>query len=159
MTTLTRSCVALLAVAFFTTGCGETVDTSSLPDNSGYKDWYRIDVTGDVPGHFDTYRIIYVNDVARGYDHAGDYPIGSVIVKEIREKNGSDDGALKYIAVMRQLADGAVSVDLDEGWLFTDVGTDITGEETHVTGCWKNCHVQAPYRGAWFDYGVGAGAQ
>ncbi len=149
---MTRTLLIAVA-ATLAIGCGEAVDTSSLPDISNYQDWRRYDVTGEVPGHFDTYRIIYVNDIARTYA-GGDYPLGSVFVKEIRDKDGGDMGELKYIAVMRRLSDGDVSVDLDAGWLFTDLRDGISGEELHVKTCWQNCHAQAPYRGAWFDYGV-----
>jgi len=143
------SAAALMCVS---AGCGETVDTSGLPDISDYQSWRRYDVTGDIPGHGDTYRIIYINDVARTYAHAGKYPLGTVLVKEIRD--GSADGDLNYIAVMRRLADGDVSVELDDGWLFTYLDNGIDGDEIHVTSCWQNCHAQAPYRGAWFDYGA-----
>lgn len=148
-------------LAGFALGCGETVDTSNLPDEADISDyktnnerWTRItDVTGDIPGHFDTYRIIYVNDIARTYEGVGDYPLYSVIVKEVRDKNGGEFGELEYIAVMRQVMEGDVSVALDEGWLFTYLD-DIGGEETYVSSCWQNCHIQAPFRGTWFDYGV-----
>lgn len=151
MTNLTRFACALV-VAGFISGCGETVDTSGLPDISDYQTWRRYDVTGDIPGHLDTYRIIYVNETAQTYTGAGRYPLGSVIVKEIRD--GGENSELKYIAVMRQLAEGEVDAELDNGWLFTDLRDGINGDELHGKTCWKNCHAQAPYAGAWFDYGA-----
>lgn len=144
---------ATFAALAMAAGCGETVDTSGLAPIDGYESWYRVDVTGDIPGHLDTYRIIYVNDIARDYAHVGDYPLGSVIVKEIREKDGADSGAIKYIALMRRLTEEESPAELDQGWLFTTANSP--GEqESRVGSCWANCHAQAPYRGTWFDYGV-----
>jgi hypothetical protein len=146
---------ALLSVA----ACGETVDTTGLPSIEGYQDWTEYDFTTPVPGHNDSYRRIFINPVARTYPHGGRYPIGSVLVKEVHEK--TDDGLpgdLRYIAVMRKVEDDQAYVEevevdapTDGGWVFTQIKGG--GDETHLDLCWSQCHKQAPYDGAWIDYG------
>ncbi len=130
-------------------GCVETVSTEPLGD---YTTWKRIDVQGSAPGHGDTYRVIYVNDIAATADSLSPtYPLGSTIVKEIRDNNEGTPGDLQYIAVMRQtrLPDTAL---VDEGgWLFTEA--DSADEPEHSPSfCWSRCHVAAPYNGAFLDY-------
>jgi len=146
---LTLPLLALLAAA----GCGEAVDTTGLPPVVGYDQWYRLDVTGDVPGHGDTYRIIFVNDVGRAYPHAGKYRPGTVLVKEIHDLDGDQPGALRYVAIMRKLAeDQQAGLPVDDGWLFTSSDAPL-GDETSFDYCWQRCHRAAPYAGAWYDYG------
>lgn len=146
--------LALLALPVLClAGC--EVDTSSLEPLDGYADWHRVDNTGEVPGHGDSYRIIYVNDVARRYAHAGQYAVGSVIVKEIRADDDGLPGDLSYVAIMRKLApagEQADGFDLEGGWLFTHTG-EVGETELQGVSCWGDCHVQAPYDGAWIDYG------
>jgi hypothetical protein len=149
-----RALYPLVALAL--AACGETVDTAGLPSVDGYSDWHRIDVTGPAPGHGDTYRIIYVNEVGRGYAHAGQYPAGTVIVKEIHALTGAGEaGDLDYIAIMRKIPDDApeaTGLPLDDDWLFT-YASEPGGDETRYDFCWAKCHVQGPVDGAWFDYG------
>ncbi len=144
---------AAVALAFLSSGCSEVVDTSGLPAIDDYESWYRVDSTGVIPGHGDTYRIIYANDVARQYGHAGAYALGAVIVKEIRSKDGDGPGELRYIAVMRKLAEAPPGGELQGGWLFTQFGQLGDDEKFHPETCWGRCHVQAPVDGAWLDYG------
>lgn len=133
-------------------GCGETVDPGGLPSIEGYQDWDAIVATGKVPAHGDTYRIIYVNDIARNYTGGGVYPVGSVLVKDIFDEQGGD---LLYTAIMRKLdpaSSAAAEVPLEEDdWLYTDLRG---GTETYKELCWGSCHRQAPYDGAWLDYGL-----
>lgn len=135
------------------------VDTSSLDPIEGYTEWYRLDNTGAIPGHGDSYRVIHVNDVARGYAHAGEYPVGSVIVKEVRANDDEMPGDLSYVAIMRKLAPAtgpaegpAADFELDDGWLFT-IADEVGATEREGLTCWGDCHTQAPYQGAWLDYG------
>lgn len=151
---------AVLAMLFALgcVGCTETVDTSGLDPVGDYTTWRRVDTTGNIPAHLDTYRITYTNPVSGTYGGAGRYPVGSVFIKEIR-KLTSDGmaGELSYIAIMRKLdkdnpPDG---IDLEGGWLFTQVSdnTDIGGDEK-IGNCWESCHVQAPFDGAWLNHGL-----
>ncbi len=139
-----------LVVAVLLAGCAESVSPEPLGD---YTAWKRLDVIGEAPGHGDTYRIIYANDIAS--DPASTlyhgYPEGSVIVKEIYENDGDRPGALKYVAIMRRL--GVVTTALVDqgGWLFSQ-SSKPNGAETHTDRCWDRCHVAAPFNGAWYDY-------
>ncbi len=149
---------------------GTVVEVEAVP--ADYTDWYRIDSVGPVPGHGDTYRIIYANEVARLFGTEigeGDdrdliyiYPEGSIIVKEVRERDGDQPGDIKYLGVMRMLNRNDVpsGADLDEpteqksyGWLFTFLADDIDSDEEWRPSCWNECHVSAPYAGAFYDYG------
>ena len=107
---------------------------------------HHFPVTGAVSGHGDTYRIIYFNDLARTFNHAGRYPVGTVMVKEIYDHEG---GKLLEINAMRKVDAVTVSTD-GGGWLFTDV--EGKSEKSFAT-CFATCHKQAPYDAAWFDYG------
>jgi hypothetical protein len=131
-------CIALVA------GCGETVDPPPLGD---YTTWHRVDTYGEVPAHKDTYRIIYVNDIAR---MMGTTTRDAVLVKEVRDREGDAPGALRYVAIMRKLRSGP-DPDDEGGWLFTQAD-EPGGAETHFDSCWSRCHVQAPFAGAWLDY-------
>ena len=145
---------ALLSIALLcASACGNTpVDTSGLAALDGYTEWDRFDTQGPVPGHGDTYRVIYINEPARAYGHAGIYPEGSVVVKEIRDNDGGSPGDLRYIAIMRKLREAPTDAELHGGWLFT-MASELGAEETYDASCWGRCHAQAPVDGAWFDYG------
>lgn len=132
------------------TACGEAVDTADLPSIDGYDSWHRVDVEGEAPGHGDTYRIIYANDAARGYTGGGEYPVGAVIVKEIRGAGGAEQ-PIEYLAIMRKL-DRDADAPTARGWLYTR--TDAVGQdETHFDYCYAACHAQAPLDGTFYDYG------
>jgi hypothetical protein len=159
----------LLAAA----GCSSATVVDVEPVPADYTDWYRLDVTGAVPGHGDTYRIIYANDVARLFgtiqgtppddlEYVYRYPQGSIIVKEIHELDGDQPGDIKYLGVMRMLdrldvPDGAELAQTTEaksyGWLFTYLADDIDSDEEYRASCWDECHVASPYGGAFYDYG------
>jgi Cytochrome P460 len=129
-------------------GCGDAVDPEPLGD---YTAWKRIDAYGEVPGHGDSYRIIYINDVALSYAGGG-YPEGSIIVKEVRQRAGDQPGDLRYIAIMRRLGPSPIGLEREAGWLFTQAKTP-GGSETYRSLCWNRCHVAAPFAGAFLDYG------
>lgn len=143
-----RSILALLVLA----ACKQDIDVSELPPIDDYRSWTRIGpFVGPIPGHGDSVRPVYVNDVARSYPHAGRYPVGSAIVKEIL----SPEGDLRYVAVMRKIGEEPwdtppEGIPSNGGWVFTQL-TD--GEEKAWDLCWATCHRQAPWDGAWFDYG------
>ncbi len=150
----------LLAVCLLAAACGETVDPAGLPPIDGYDQWTEVDFVGPVPGHGDTYRKVFINDVARSYAHGGRYPLGSVLVKEIYDKTSDNlPAGLRYVAVMRKVEDDQAYVEqgpevdapVDGGWVFTQIKGGTT--ETYLDLCWGQCHKQAPYDGAWFDYG------
>jgi hypothetical protein len=146
----TVAVVTALAVGCSLCACKEPVSPDPIGD---YTAWKRIDVTGPAPGHSDTYRIIYINDVAvnAGSNFRAGYPLGSVIVKEIRDNNNDTPGDIRYIAMMRKVeAVGTALVD-EGGWLFTQ-SKEPGGSETYTSLCWNRCHVAAPYNGAWYDY-------
>jgi hypothetical protein len=151
---------ALLLVAL--AACtAEDVSPEPLGD---YRSWKRIDTYGEIPGHGDSYRIIYVNDVALSYA-GGAYPEGSIVVKEVRHRRAegttSAPGDLRYVAVMRRLGPAPRGLEDEAGWLFTQIqsprddGTagNRDGEEEYRSLCWNRCHVASPYAGAFLDYG------
>ena len=119
-------------------GCAEPVDVEPPGD---YTSWARIETDGPAPGHGDTIRVIYANDIARSYA-GGPYPVGSILVKEIYERDGDARGPLGYVGLMRKREDG---------WLFTE-SSEPNGEEVAPGFCWSYCHVAAPYDGAFLDY-------
>jgi hypothetical protein len=164
--------VRLLPLLALACSSGTVVDVEPVP--ADYTDWYRIDVTGEVPGHGDTYRIIYANDDARLFGqtivvdrpsgpsllHYDDYPNGSIIVKEIHERDGDQPGDLKYIGVMRMLGSGDTPSGADlkslsgtGGWLFTYLADGIDSDEEYRSSCWDECHVSSPYGGPFYNYG------
>ncbi len=130
--------------------CTEAVDPAPLGD---YTTWKRVDVTGEAPGHGDTYRIIYANDIASEPDATLEkgYPEGAILVKEIRDEIDGTPGALRYVAIMRRLGPVATGLEREGGWLFSSTPTP-GGNETHSPSCWNRCHVASPYNGAWYDY-------
>ncbi len=145
-----------LAAALLAVGC--TVDTSQLDSLDGYRTWHSLVRTDDVPGHGHTYRIIYVNDVARAYPHGGHYPLHSVMVKDVYDlRDDGTPGDLRYSAIMRRIGEEPYAkppsgIPNDDGWLFTFVGS-VGGDEISTGTCWASCHRAAPYDGAWLDYG------
>lgn len=131
-------------------GCSEAVDLDPPGD---YTTWKRFDVTGEAPGHGDTYRIIYANDVASDPSsqlYIG-YPLGSIIVKEIYDNDDGQPGAMRYVAIMRRNQPVVTVLEKQGGWLFSQ-SSEPNGAETHTDRCWNRCHVAAPFNGAWYDY-------
>lgn len=138
---MSRAALLLLVLA----SCAdELADVPSLGD---YTQWKRIDTWGKTPGHGDTYRIIYVNDVATTYAQMG-YPDGTVLVKEVYDRDGDQPGALRIIEIMRRIGP---DTDDDGGWVFTDAA-EPNGTEYRKDFCWRRCHLASPFEGAWFDY-------
>ncbi len=135
--------------------CGEKLDPDDIEVSiEGYTAWNRVEpLLGPVPGHGDTYRIMYRNETALHYTGAGTYPLGSAIVKEIYDLSGKDGkGALNYTAVMRRMdKDAYPDLPITGGWLFTLI--DGGSEETQLDSCWDSCHRSAPYVGAYFHHG------
>lgn len=142
---------ALTSLAALAAGCGETVRPEPLGD---YTQWHRLDTYGDLPGHGDSYRIVYANDVAQSYA-GGPYPEGAILVKEVRRRagvGGVQPGELRYVAIMRRIGPAPTGLDDEAGWLFTQAEVP-GGAETYRSLCWNRCHVAAPYAGAFLDYG------
>jgi hypothetical protein len=138
--------VALFAVVAVVAACtgAESVTPEPLGD---YTTWDTIETYGPAPGHGDTYRIIYINDIAR---RMGTATVGATLVKEVRDNDGGAPGELRVIEIMRKVR-GGIAVEDEGGWLFT--ATDAPGgAETHTDTCWNRCHVAAPNNGVWFDY-------
>jgi hypothetical protein len=139
-------------------GCsGTVVEPDPVP--ADYTDWYRVDSTGTVPGHGDSYRIIYVNEAGTTPDVGRTaYLNGTVIVKEIYERNGDEPGDLQYIGVMRKLTSAPDGGELQgtptgEGaWLFTYLADGIDSDEENRLSCWEECHRAAPFDNAFLDY-------
>ena len=136
--------IALLALAL--AACAEEVSPPPLGD---YTAWYRVDTYGPAPGHGDTYRIIFANDVART---EGPTAKDAILVKEIHDNDGNQPGGLRYVAIMRKVRAGPAPED-EGGWLFTQADAP-GGAETHTSECWNRCHSQAPLAGVWLDYTV-----
>ncbi len=141
-------CACATAIAALI-GCSEPVSPEPLGD---YTAWKRVDVTGKAPGHADSYRIIYINELAAdpAQSFVLGYQLGSIIVKEIRANNGGEPGDLDYVAIMRRESIDA-ALENQGGWLFSESAIP-NGPETHADFCWNRCHVAAPYNGAWYDY-------
>ena len=166
-----RGSLMLLVVVAGACSEGTVVEVEPVP--ADYADWFRIEAAGPVPGHGDSHRIIYANDLAllRGqtvrsptnpdqllrYDT---YPVGTIIVKEVHERDGDQPGGLRYIGVMRMLdqSDVPSGAELHKltggiGWLFTYLSDGIDGSEEYRSSCWDECHVAAPIDGAFYDFG------
>ena len=136
-------------------GCGDSIEPADFASLADYKTWPVVETTGKLPAHGDTVRFIYANPEAASYPGVGIYAPGSVLVKEVRTKNSDGSaGDLDYVAIMRKLddADAPAGIDLDQGWLFTIVSE--VGKTEKTSSCWSSCHVQAPYDGAWLNYGA-----
>ena len=138
--------IAMLLLA----ACSESVSPEPIGD---YMQWKRFDVTGNAPGHSNSYRILYVNNVAADPTSplTIGYPEGSIIVKEIYELVDGQPGDLRYVAMMRRIGPVTRALVDQGGWLFTEASIP-GGSETHADFCWDRCHVAAPYNGAWYDY-------
>ena len=132
-----------LVLTVLLAACGETVD---LPLPADYTSWGHIEVSGEVPGHGNTFRIIYANPLATDPTQPR-YQEGSMLIKEIYDREG---GTLKTIEAMRRDGDGVPALQNEGDWLYATIGRD--GTATHKDLCWNRCHVAAPYNGAWYDY-------
>jgi hypothetical protein len=149
---MTRAALLLLVTA-----CA--ADPADVPAVGDYTQWKQIVTTGNAPGHGDTYRVIYFNAIAENYDYDGTgmrplpegergYPEGSVVVKEVYNREGDGAGSLRVIEYMRRI--GTSQAD-QIGWVFT-AAPKVGGTETVQDFCWRRCHLSAPFDGAWFDY-------
>lgn len=141
---------APLAALATLAACAEPADVPPLGD---YKAWKRLDVTGDAPGHTNSYRIIYANEIAADpeQDLFLGYPDGAVLVKEVYSEEDGAPGALRYLAVMRKVRPVTRALEDEGGWMFTETDGP-TGPEQLFGFCWGRCHAAAPYNGAWYDY-------
>lgn len=139
----------LIAALVATLGAGAcTTDEVTPPPLGDYTGWFRVDTYGPAPGHGDSYRIIYANDIVRT---EGTTAKDAVLVKEIRDDGpGPTAGPLRYVAIMRKLRAGPDPTD-EGGWLFTR-SDRAGGAELHDSQCWNRCHAQAPLAGTWLDY-------
>jgi hypothetical protein len=142
---------ALLPALTLLAGCaGTVVEPEPIP--ADYTEWYQVEATGVVGGHGDSHRLIFVNEVGTGYEGAGQYAEGTILVKEIHARDGDRPGALRYMAAMRKLRTPPDGGELQGGWLFTYLD-DFDSDEINQLGCWDKCHQAAPIDGAFLDYG------
>jgi hypothetical protein len=141
-----KSALVVMLVA----GCAADLDVEPLGD---YTQWKRLDVTGPAPGHGDTYRIIFANDLAAdsAWSLRLGYQEGSILVKEIRNNDDGQPGDLRYVAIMRRTKPIVTALEEQGGWLFTQ-SDEPNSAESEPSFCWSRCHVAAPYNGAWYDY-------
>ncbi|HKA88783.1 MAG TPA: cytochrome P460 family protein [Haliangiales bacterium] len=116
---------------------------------AGYESWFSVDFTGDVPGHGDTFREVYVNPIGRSYPGGGQYPIGTILVKEVFRDAAHTD--LSVIEIQRYVGNRNVNAPVDGGWVFTSKKSAADGETYHRT-CWE-CHRQATYGGSFYAFG------
>lgn len=141
--------IALLVIV---TACA--AEQADVPAVGDYAQWKRIDTYGNAPGHGDTYRIIYANDIAEKYGIEPltppefGYAEGTVVVKEVYNRVGDGPGSLRVIELMRRIGPSAGD---QIGWVFTAASTP-GGSETEQDFCWRRCHQAAPFDGAWLDY-------
>lgn len=151
--------LTIVAVALAAAGCAERVDPPPLGD---YTSWARIEVRGEAPGHGDSLRVIYANDVAIETATSRYLP-GAILVKEIYRGDTATPDALDYVAIMRRCttpdpyADDTpctgnlAGLDGQGGWLFTTADAP-GGAESTTARCWNTCHAAAPFEGAFYDY-------
>ena len=137
--------------------CASPIDKDGLTSIDDYASWERrVDAIGPVGGHGDSYRIMYANDIAETFIGSNRYPVGTVIVKEIRQiESGDTPGDIRYIAIMRKLSDAPPNGELDRNWLFTRA-EDTGLEETHNARCWRTCHQASPFDGTFLDWSSAA---
>ena len=139
-------------------GCGGTaIDpvADGLPPITDYQSWQlAATVAQSVAGLGDSVRLIFANPVARDYSHSGRYPIGTVLVKEVRARHQDGSaGDLRYLAIMRKVGDDAeLDAPVDEGWVYS-TASSATGGESSSGACFATCHRQATHDGVWLDYG------
>jgi hypothetical protein len=154
-----RAMVTSLAIGL-AAGCSGATVVEPEPIPADYTSWTRVDTSGEVPGHGDTYRITYVNEAGTEFPGAGEYGNGTVIVKEVHDLDGDQPGDLQYLAVMRKLTtapDGGelqgVTQDDGSGWLFTYLGGGIDSDEENDLTCYDECHRAAPLDHTFRSYG------
>jgi hypothetical protein len=145
---------ALLLLVVVTACAAEPADVPAIGD---YQQWKSFETYGHAPGHGDTYRIIFANDLAETYrdplmplpaNEVG-YPEGTAIVKEVYDRNADGTpGSLRVIEFMRRI--GTSKAD-QLGWVFT-AASKPGASETVQDFCFRRCHLSAPFDGAWFDY-------
>jgi hypothetical protein len=143
---------AIAMVALLAAGCFSKVGGVEEVNPEDYADWYSVTVVGEAPGHGDSSRVMYANDDAGDWIGERDYPIGSILVKEIYRRDGDSMGAFRYVAIMRKLAEAPSGGELDNGWLFTYKDALDGGTETHRPRCWRTCHQNAPFEGTFLDW-------
>lgn len=149
---MTRFAALVMLVAI--TACAEPVSPEPLGD---YAAWPAMGgatftVRGTAPGHGDTVRVIYVNPTARMAESISPtYPLGSTIVKEIRDNDGGDGGEIRYLAIMRLVTPTDTALTDEGGWLYSEQRPP-GADEVHFGYCWARCHAAAPYNGAFYDY-------
>jgi len=140
--------IRFAVIAVLVGGCAEDVSPEPLGD---YTQWPgMLVVSGNAPGHTNSVRVIYTNDLASDPLRSHVVPQGAIIVKEVREDDGGQPGALRYVGIMRKVGG---PTETDGGWLFSESKTP-GGSEVHYDWCWSRCHVAAPYNGAFYDYRV-----
>jgi hypothetical protein len=140
-----------LGVAVLAACGGSEVDVDPIPADYA-ETWYRVDATGALPGHGDSYRVIYANDVLHAWNGGGPVPVGAIALKEVRDVDGDGPGDVRYISAMRKLDEAPPGGALDDGWLFTYLGDDVAGAEERRASCWDTCHAAAPYDGLFLRY-------
>jgi hypothetical protein len=150
-----RSTAMVLPLLLFG-ACFSEVDVD-LASDDWRANFTRLDpIAGEAPGHGDSVRDIYVNDVGRRFTGVGLYPVGTIVVKEIYRRNDDDTaGAFRYIGIMRKLEEAPDGGELDDGWLFTYRG-ELDGPETHRPRCWRTCHQNAPFDGTFLNLSASA---
>lgn len=140
------------ALLFVMAACA--ADQADVPPLGDYTQWKPIVTYGHAPGHGDTYRVIYANDIAETYGmplppNEFGYADGTVVVKEVYNLDGDGgQGSLRVIEIMRRIGPSAGD---QIGWVFTAASTP-NGSETRQDFCWRRCHQAAPFDGAWLDY-------
>lgn len=137
----------LAAAALAAAACSPKPQQAAL-DIGGYQGWERttrIELDYPIPGHESHYRRIYINPVGAEYrrtGNRGDYPDGTIVVKEIFEGLEPPEGGRGPISLDIMVKDRKAP-DARGGWrwIIRDMrgGTDtaFTGDFCAV------CHVEA----------------
>ena len=146
---LTLLAALLLPAGLLTlSGCAE--EEASLLVPSDYPDWDRTvseTVRRQIPGHGDTFRRIYINDVGTTVEPTGgdegvryDYPIGTILVKEAYNEDPTADADPDGITAMVK------SPGADEsrgGWIWISKDPETGAEDRSLGEYCLSCHESA----------------
>ena len=66
-------------IAMSLAACADSGESIAIPEHAT---WPSIQFTGEVPGHGNTIRVVFINDVAQQFS-GGQYPEGSILINEV----------------------------------------------------------------------------
>jgi len=131
------------------TACSEKKGVPMVPQR--YEGWSRVNAVEldyPIPGHMDNYRVIYINDIGKGYrvETRGNstyhvYPEGSIILKEIYESPSRVEGEKPgSLTVMVKDSDHP---DAREDWVWIVKDLKTNQEQVMTQEFCVTCHSNA----------------